>query len=59
VQTTNMNKVGTFIFYQLTMSLLVIDFTYLVGRDGDVVVKELAAVDFHSNRVASYLFNRP
>jgi len=28
----------------------VIDFTYLVGRDIDIVVKELAAVDFHSNR---------
>jgi len=41
------------------MSLLVIDFTYLEGRDGDIVVKVLAAVDFQSNRVASYLFKRP
>jgi len=38
------------------MSLLVIDFTYLEGRDCDIVVKELVSVDFHSNRVASYLF---
>ena len=36
-----------------------IDFTYLEGRDGDIVVKEIAAVDFQSNRVASYLFQRP
>jgi len=38
VQTTNINKVGTFIFYQLAKSLLVIELTYLEGRDGDVVV---------------------
>jgi len=38
------------------MSVLVIDFTYLEGRDGDIVVKELAAVDFQSNRVSSYVF---
>ena len=36
-----------------------IDFTYLEGRDCDIVVKDLAAVDFHSNSVASYLFKRP
>jgi len=59
VQTTNINKVRTLIFYQLTMSLLVIDFTYLEGRDGDILVKEFAAVDFQSNRVASYVFKRP
>jgi hypothetical protein len=41
------------------MSLSVIDFTYLEGRDGDTVVKELAAVDSHSNRVSSYVFKRP
>jgi len=34
------------------MSLLVIDFTYLEGKDGELVVKELAAVDSHSNRVS-------
>ena len=59
MQTTNINKVRTFIFYQLTMSLLVIDFTYLEGRNGDIVIKELAAVDFQSNSVASYVFKRP
>jgi len=59
MQTTDINKVRTVIFYQLTMSLLVIDFTYLEGRDGDIVVKELSVVDFHSNSVASYLFKRP
>ena len=53
MQTTNINNVRTFIFYQLAMSLLVIVFTYLEGRDGDVVVKELAAVNFQSNSVAS------
>jgi len=52
-------KVSSLIFYQLTMSLLVIDFTYLEGRYSDIVVKELAAVDFHSNSVASYVFKRP
>ena len=38
------------------MSLEVIDFTYLEGRD-DFVIKELelAAVDFQSNRVSSCL----
>lgn len=41
------------------MSLLVIDFTFLEGRDGELVVKELAAVDSHSNRVSSYVFKRP
>ena len=55
MQTTNINTVRTVIFYQLTVSLLVIDFTNLEGRDGDIVVKELAAVDFHSTRIASYL----
>ena len=41
------------------MSFIVIEFTYLEGRDGDIVVKVLAAVEFHSNRVATYLFKRP
>jgi len=59
VQTTNISKVHTLIFYQLTMSLIVIDFTYLEGRDSDIVVKDLGAVDSHSNRVTSYLFKRP
>ena len=54
MQTTNINKVRTHI-----LSVDNVDFTYLKGRDGDFVVKELAAVDFQSNRVASYLFRRP
>jgi len=41
------------------MPLLVINFTYLEGRDGDIEVKEVAAVEFQSNRVASNLFKRP
>jgi hypothetical protein len=41
------------------MSLLVIDFTSLERRDGDIVVKDLAAVDFQRNRVSSYVFKRP
>ena len=36
-----------------------IDFTYLEGKDGELVVKELAAVDSHSNRVSSYVFKKP
>jgi len=53
------NKVHILIFYQSTMTLLVIDFTYLEGRDDDIVFKELAAVDSHSNRFSSYVFKRP
>ena len=41
--------------YQSAMSLLVIEFTYLEGREGEIVVKELAAVDSHSNRASSRL----
>ena len=41
------------------MSLLVIDLTYLDGRDGEIVVKEMAAVDSTCNRVSSYIFKRP
>jgi hypothetical protein len=41
------------------MSLLVIDFAYLEGRNGELVVKELAAADSHGNRVSSYVFRRP
>ena len=41
------------------MSLLVINFTYLEGRDGELLVKELAAVDSHRNRVSSYIFKKP
>ena len=38
--------------YQSTISLLVIDFTYLEGKDGELVVKGFSAVDSHSNRVS-------
>ena len=41
------------------MSLLVIDFSYVQRRDGDIVVKELAAVDCHSNRVTSSVIKIP
>jgi len=41
------------------MSLLVIDFTYLEGKDGELMVKELPAVDSYSSRVSSYVFKRP
>ena len=41
------------------MSLLVFDFTFLEGRDCELVVKGLAAVDSYSNRVSSYAFKRP
>ena len=59
VQVADINK-DTFTHnYQSAMSFLVLDFTYLEGRDGELLVKELATVDFHSNRVSSYLFKRP
>jgi hypothetical protein len=59
VQVPSINK-GTYIhIYQLVMSLLVIGFTYLEGRDGEILVKELAAVDSHSRSVSSYIFKRP
>ena len=41
------------------MSLLAIDFTYLEGKDGELVVKELPTVDSHSDRVSSNVFKRP
>ena len=37
--------------YQSAVSLLVIDFTFLEVPDVELVVKELAVVDSHSNRV--------
>ena len=36
-----------------------INFTFLEGRNGEIVVKYLAAVDSHSNRVSSFAFKRP
>ena len=41
------------------MSLLVTDFTYLEGRDGELLVKELATVDSNRNRMSSYIFKKP
>jgi hypothetical protein len=40
------------------MSLIVIDVTFLKGRDNEIVVKELAVADTHINRVSSYVFKR-
>jgi hypothetical protein len=37
----------------------VIDFTFLERRDGELVVKELAVVNSHSNKISSYVFKRP
>jgi len=59
VEVADINK-GKFTHdYQSATSLLVIEFTFLEGRDGELVVKELAAVDSHSDRVSSYVFQRP
>ena len=44
--------------YQSALSPLMIDFTFLEGRDGELVFKELAAVDSLSNRVSSYVFKK-
>jgi hypothetical protein len=41
------------------MSFLVIDFTYLVCHDVEMVVKDLAAVDLNYTRVSSYVLKRP
>ena len=59
VQRADINKVTYTQDYQSAMSVLVIDFTFLEGRDGEIVVKELAAVESHSNRVSSYVFKNP
>ena len=59
VQSTNTNKVLTPIIYQLTMSHLMIYFTYLERRNNYGVFKELAAFEFQSNRVASYVVKGP
>jgi len=59
VQVSSINKGKYTHNCQSTMSLLVIDFTYLEGKDGELVVEDLAAVDSHSNSVSSYVFKRP
>ena len=59
MQVADINK-GTYIqTQQSTMSLMVTDFTFLEGRDNEIMVKEPAVADFHSNRVSSYVFKRP
>jgi len=56
VQVADINK-GMFPYvYRSAISLLVIDFTVLEGRDCELVVKELAAVDFHNKKVSSNVF---
>jgi hypothetical protein len=59
MQVSSINKGTCTNYRQSKMSILVIDFTYLEGKDGELVVKELAAVDSHSSRVSSYVFKRP
>jgi hypothetical protein len=59
VQVSSINK-GTYTHNcQSTMSILVIDFTYLERKGGELAVKDLATVDSHSNRVFSYVFKNP
>ena len=41
------------------MSLLVTDYTYFNGLDGELLVKDLATVVSHRNRVSSYIFKKP
>jgi len=55
VQVADINKAKFTDDYQNAMSLLVFDYTFLEGRDGELVVKELAAVDYHNNGVTSCL----
>jgi len=58
VQIADINK-GTYIqTYQSTMSLVVIDFTFLEGRDNEIVFKELAVADSHINR-SRHVFKKP
>jgi hypothetical protein len=59
VQVPDINKMKFTPGYHSATSLLVIDLTFLEGRDGELVVNMLAAVDSHSNRVSSYVFKRP
>ena len=41
------------------MALLVIDFSFLEGRDGELVVKELAFAYSQTKRLSSFLFKSP
>ena len=52
VQIADLNK-GKFTHdYQSAMSFLVIDFTFLKGRYGELVVNVLVVVDNHINKVS-------
>jgi hypothetical protein len=50
-------KLRTFKLISLEMPLIVIDLTFLEGRNNEIVVKELAVADSHSKSVSSYVFN--
>ena len=55
MQAADINKGKFTSNYQSAMSFLVINFTSLEGRDGEIVVKDLAAVDSHNKSVSSCL----
>jgi len=58
IQIADINN-GKFTYdYKSAISLLVIEFTFLEGRDGELVVKELAVVD-STVTVSSFVFKRP
>jgi len=58
VQVPVINKSTYTHFYQSAMSLLGTDFTNLEGRDAELLVKVLATVDSHRNRVSLYIFKK-
>lgn len=43
----------------LIMRSLIVDFSYVIGRYGDRIVKELAIVDIEAKRLQSYYFKPP
>lgn len=55
VQATDINKTKFTEIYKSSITLLVIYFTCLEGRVGEIVVKQLASVDSHNNSVSSCL----
>ena len=59
VQVADINKGRFPPDYQSVMSLLLIDYTFLEGRDDELVVKDLASYDFHTNRAFLYILKRP
>jgi hypothetical protein len=58
-QVADINKCMYTYKYQCVMAPLVIYFTYLEGRDVEMVVKDLGVANFMSNRFSSYVFKRP